>query len=69
MARLEGYCVVPPIKGMSKYPVVMGKSGDTNFPLLYLQRPKWIKSDSMWQEIVNSVRLELPGDFDLRESS
>ena len=34
-------------------------------PLIYLQRPKWIKDDAAWLKIVNSVRLKLPKEFEV----
>jgi len=37
-----------------------------HWPLVYLQRPKWITNDSVWAKIVDSVRLNLPKNFEVK---
>ena len=28
-------------------------------PLVYLQQPKWIKNDAMWEKIIRAIKLEI----------
>ena len=63
--KVESYAVEPPIDGLIKQHAVWGHEASTIFPLIYLQRPKWITNDAQWLAIVNSVRLVLPANFEV----
>ena len=43
---------------------VSGKNIGT-YPLVYFQRPKWIKDDACWEKICKAVKLQLPVDFEV----
>ena len=50
-----------PIQGVCKQSAVWASDGNSGlYPLVFLQRPKWIKNDEAWAKIVASVRLDLP---------
>ena len=55
----KSYSVNGPINGICKQHAVWVNSGSVSAPLIYLQRPKWIKNDEVWNEIVKSVRIDL----------
>lgn len=55
-----------PIPGICKQSSEWATDGSNGvWPLVYLQRPKWIKDDAAWARIVASVRLELPSGFEV----
>jgi len=58
--KIESYSVNRPIKGVCKQYAIWGTEGGTTAPLVYLQRPKWITDDLEWEDIVDSIRLNLP---------
>lgn len=62
---LKSYSVDGPVEGLCKQQAVWGHSGVRACPLIFLQRPKWIKDDSVWQKIVDSVKLDLPVGFEV----
>jgi len=52
--------------GVCKQSAVWASEGRGGwYPLFFLQRPKWIKSDSAWKKIVESVRMDLPKDMEI----
>jgi len=54
------YSVASPISGLCKQSAVWISNGKgSTWPLIYLQRPKWITSDSTWAVIVRAVKLEM----------
>ena len=63
--KVKSYSVEGPIDGLVKQSAVWVKDGIFMCPLIYLQRPKWIANDAQWQNIVNSVRMVLPPDFEV----
>ena len=63
--KLTTYSVGGPVEGLCKQHAVWGSNGVQSCPLIFLQRPKWIKDDSAWQKIVDGVKLELPIDFEI----
>lgn len=63
--KVESYSVEGPIKGLVKQHTVWAQEASCMAPLIYLQRPKWTVNDAQWLVIVNSVRLELPADFEV----
>ena len=63
--QIENYGTQPPIKGVCKSSAVWARQGGAIFPLIYLQRPKWIKNDEAWKKVVESVRIALPVGFEI----
>ena len=66
--KVTHYSVTGPWPGAIKQHSIMARSGDNSnsyFPLVYLQRPKWIKDDVAWEKICNSIKLNLPKDFEV----
>jgi len=64
--KVESYTVnKKPIQNLCKQSAVWGCEGNTSWPLFYMQRPKWIKDDKAWAQIVDSVRLALPCNFEV----
>ena len=63
--KVKSYSVSGPIDGLVKQHAVWVEEGSFLAPLIYLQRPKWIANDAQWLEIVNSVRITLPVDFEV----
>lgn len=66
--KVGHYVTSGPWKGIAKQHHILGREDHTNvyWPLVYLQRPKWIKDDDCWQKIVDSVRLQLPKNFEVK---
>lgn len=63
--KLESYSLCKPIKGLSKQYSLIGRSGATGTPLVYLQRPKHITDDAVWETIVESIEVKLPVGFEI----
>lgn len=58
--EVKSYSVCPPVKGITKqWAVWLNYNKASTTPLIYLQRPKYIKDDAVWEKIVESVRLEI----------
>lgn len=66
--KLKSYSLCQPSSGICKQWAIWGQDSKKNSvsPLIYLQRPKWIKDDDVWQQIVNSVRLNLPSNLEIK---
>lgn len=58
--EVHGISVEAPVPGFSKSYAVYGHSGNAMSPLFYIKRPKWIKDDSCWQQIIKSIHLSIP---------
>lgn len=66
--KIKSYSVWEPVKGICKQHAVWIKnenSSNSFFPLIYLQRPKWLKDDVAWEKICKSIRLDIPEDFEI----
>lgn len=63
--KLESVCYSKP-GGLTKQACIYGNAGCIGAPLVYLQRPKWIKDDFVWEEITRSLSLNLPLGFEVR---
>ena len=65
--KIKSYSVCGPCEGLVKQNAiwVQGEDATGLYPLIYLQRPKWIKSDDAWKKICESVKLDLPKDFEV----
>ena len=66
--KVSHYVLSGPWKGVTKQHCLMGREerGNGYSPLVYLQRPKWIKDDDCWDKIVNSIRLNLPTNYEVK---
>lgn len=64
--KIERLEVNGPIKGICRQPAIWGGEGNGFAPLVYLQRPKWIKDDTVWDKIVKGIRLELHSGFEVQ---
>jgi len=64
--KIESYSHSEPIEGLCKQHAIWIYEGCVTAPLIYLQRPKWIKDDSVWEQIIQSVFLSLPIDFEVK---
>jgi len=63
--KIESYSTNRPVAGICRQYGVWAQEGSVTSPLIYLQRPKWIKDDAAWLKIVESIRLELPQGFEV----
>lgn len=57
--NIESYSICRPVKGICKQWAIWGNSGSKTYPLVYLQRPKWIDSDEGWETLMRSIRLDI----------
>lgn len=55
-----------PVKGMVKQWGLWVMEGNQIAPLVYFQKPKWIK-ESQWAEIVNAIEINLPKNYRVGE--
>ena len=64
--KVTHYHTCGPIDGLCKQHAiwVSGEDAPTS-PLVFLQRPKWIKDDAAWAKIIESVQLRLPQGFEV----
>ena len=65
--KITHYALDAPRNGLYKQHTILarGKTDVGYVPLVYLQRPKWIKDDAAWKKIVESVQLRLPKGFEV----
>lgn len=63
--KVKSYALSGPIEGLVKQHAIWAEEGTCMAPLIYLQRPKWISNDAQWKKICESVRLELPKEFEV----
>lgn len=53
--------------GLRKQKHFLGSEDGCSYsPLVYFQRPRWIKDDAVWEEICKSLRLTLPQGFEIK---
>ena len=65
--KVTHYHVSGPSTGVCKQSAVWVRGEDgVHWPLIYLQRPKWITDDAVWNKIVASVQLRLPRNMELK---
>lgn len=65
--KVTHYHIGDPVSGVCKQSAVWARGEDgAHSPLIYLQRPKWIKDDAAWNRIVASVRVNLPKNFEVK---
>lgn len=65
--KITHYSVTSPWGGIKQHSIMVRSGEDSNcyFPLVYLQRPKWIKDDTAWEAICNSIQLNIPNNFEV----
>ena len=63
--KIETYSICGP-NFMTKQNHVLGCSGNKCAPLFYIQRPKWIKDDVVWEKICKSIKLELEQGIEIK---
>lgn len=65
--KVSHYAIDGPTKWAYKQHCILGREARSGVysPIVYLQRPKWIKSDDCWQKIVNAIRLNIPKNFEV----
>lgn len=57
--KVESYSKLKPYETKSKQYSIWINSSSQTWPLIYLQRPKWIKDDNDWEMIVDSIEINL----------
>ena len=64
--KIVSYGTSKPIDGLCKQSAVwMNDDSGSCAPLIYLQRPKWIKDDAVWETVTKAVRINLPQGFEV----
>lgn len=63
--KIESYSIDHPIEGLSKQYAIWISDSERSMPLVYLQRPKWIKDDEAWERVVLSIHLNLFNDIEI----
>ena len=63
--KIKSYSKSGPTKGLFKQHAILAIHGSGCCPIVYLQRPKWIKNDEQWEAICEAVTLTLPVDFEV----
>lgn len=65
--KIARYAVDAPGKMGKQFAIIAREDrGNCWYPLVYLQRPKWIKDDAAWAEICRSVKISLKRDFEVK---
>lgn len=55
-----------PVLPICRRPAIWAGCSNRESPIVYLQRPKWIKSDESWDLILRSIRIELPKGAEIK---
>lgn len=65
--KIKTYSISGPVKGICKQHAIWALEDDASsvWPVVYLQRPKWLKDDVAWEKICKSIRLDIPKDFEI----
>ena len=65
--KVTHYNLSGPINPLTKQYAIWVRGEEPGLvPLVFLQRPKWIKDDTAWRKIVESVQLRLPKEFEVK---
>ena len=66
--KVSSYSISGPCKGICKQHMIIAKEENSNgyYPLIYLQRPKWIEDNECWEKICYSVLINLPNGFEVK---
>ena len=64
--KIKSYQLSGPLAGLCSQHSILISDGACTKPLIYLQRPKWIKDDAQWATICASVKLGFPNDFEIK---
>ena len=65
--KLLSYSKTAPLAGFCSQYAILASNGEFSRPLVYLQRPRWIKDDAQWEAICIAVRINLPAGFEVTE--
>lgn len=66
--KIKSYSVNGPVLPIVKQHAIWVDGGEGLYPLVYFQRPKWLKDDAKWLQIMKSIKLELPAGFEVTVS-
>ena len=65
--KITHYHLSGPIHPLCKQSAIWVRGKESGLiPLIFLQRPKWIKDDAVWEKIVKSIQLRLPKEFEVK---
>lgn len=64
--KIDSYSISGPISGICKQHAMWAQEGSVTSPLIYFQRPAWIKDDSVWLKLVKSIKLEVQHGFEVK---
>ena len=62
--KLQSYSICGPVKNTCKSHAIWITGYGVSSPLVYLIKPKWV-DPKKWEEIVNSIKLELPINYEV----
>lgn len=57
--KVEKIEICGPVNGLWKSHAICIQEGNSSAPIMYISRPKWIKDETKWKEIVNSLQLSI----------
>ena len=63
--KLKNYSQSGPLQGVCSQHCLLASDGAVTRPLMYLQRPKWIKDDAQWIRICAAITITLPAGFEV----
>ncbi len=64
--KVESYSVEGPCKPLWNGHAVVAMEGAQGMPIIYLRRPTGVKDDKCWETLVQSIRLALPCNFEVK---
>lgn len=65
--KIKSYSINGPLKGVCKnHGLWIMQEPNIASPLIYFQKPKWVPADK-WEQIVNSIRIELDQELLTKE--
>ena len=65
--KVKTYSKSGPLPSLFSQHCLLASDGTKTRPLVYLQRPKWIKDDAQWSRICAAVTITLPNEFEVTE--
>jgi len=51
-----------PIKGICKQYAIWNEQGSSCVPVVFFQKPKWIKNEEAWIKFIRSMEIRLSAD-------
>jgi hypothetical protein len=66
--KVHRYNIGGPVEGLCKRDAlwVTDKKGTITAPVIYFQRPKWVKDDAVWRRLLASIEIKLPQGFEVK---